>query len=103
VVNQTMCTEAAPWLEDVALQVWVDVEHEPIHIRLKGTLNQATAVNVVPVVKELIAEGGRDFEFETQALLVADEGGTDALVDVERLVRRGGGCFIRDGVQPDHP
>ena len=86
----------APWMEDVALQIWVDVEHSPILIRLTGTLNQATAVNVVPVVGELIAAGGRDFELETPGLRVPDGGGTEALAGVQRLVRDSGGHFTWD-------
>ena len=35
-------------------------QHSPILVRLTGTLNQTTAVNIVPVVGELIADGGRD-------------------------------------------
>jgi len=86
----------APWMEDVALQIWVDAEHSPILIRLTGTLNQATAVNVVPVVGELIAAGGRDFELQTPGLRVPDGGGTEALAGVQRLVRRSGGHVTSD-------
>jgi len=86
----------APWMDDVALQIWVDAEHSPILIRLTGTLNQATAVNVVPVVGELIAAGGRDFELQTPGLRVPDGGGTEALAGVGRLVQRSGGAFIWD-------
>lgn len=87
----------APWMEDIALQVFVDAEHSPILIRLTGTLNQATVVNVVPVVGELIADGGRDFELQTPGLRVPDEGGTEALAGVQRLVRRSGGAITWDG------
>jgi len=86
----------APWMEDVALQIWVDAEHSPILVRLTGTLNQATAVNVVPVVGELIADGGRAVEIQTPGLRVPDRGGTDALADVQRLVHRTGGAFTWD-------
>ena len=51
---------AAPWMEDVALEVWVDVEHSPILVRLSGTLEESTTINVVPVVKVLMAGEGRD-------------------------------------------
>jgi len=83
----------APWMEDVALEVWVDVEHRPIIVRLAGTLNHATATNVIPVVKELIADGGRDFELRTPGLQVPDAGGTEALVELQRLVQYSSGRF----------
>jgi len=86
----------APWMDDVALQIWVDAEHSPILVRLTGTLNQATAVNVVPVVGELIADGGRDFELQTPGLRVPDGGGTEALAGVQRLVRLSGGHVTWD-------
>jgi hypothetical protein len=86
----------APWMDDVALNVFVDAEHCPILIRLTGTLNQATAVNVVPVVGELIAAGGRDFELQTPGLRVPDGGGNAALVGVQRLVHLSGGHVTWD-------
>jgi len=89
-------------MDDTALHIWVDAEHSPILIRLSGTLNQATAVNVVPVVRELIADGGRDFELETRALYVPDAGGADTLVDMQRLVQRSGGHLCSDGTTDDH-
>jgi hypothetical protein len=91
------CGPAAPWMEDVTLEVWVDVEHSPILVRLAGTLNQATAINVVPVVKELIPDGGRDIELHTPGLEVPDPGGTEALVELQRLVQHSGGRFTWGG------
>jgi len=92
------CQPEAPWTEDMALQIWVDAEHEPIVIRLSVTLSQATAVNVVPVVRELIGDGARDFELQTPALSVPDVGGTGTLDEVQRLVRRSGGRCTWDGI-----
>lgn len=86
----------APWMDEVALNVFVDAEHCPILIRLTGTLNQATAANVVPVVGELIAAGGHDFELQTPGLRVPDGGGTEALVGVQRLVHLSGGHVTWD-------
>jgi hypothetical protein len=84
-------------MEDRALQLYVDTEHVPILIRLSGILDQATAGNVVPVVRELIADGGRDFELQTPALSVRDARATDTLADVRRLVLRSGGRFTWAG------
>lgn len=84
---------AAPWMEEVALEVWVDLEHSPVFVRLSGTLNQSTAINVVPVVKELMADEGREIELQTPGLDVPDAGGTEALVELQRLVQHSGGRF----------
>jgi len=85
---------AAPWMENIALEVWIDVEHTPILVRLSGTLDQFTAINVVPVVKELMAEG-RDVELHTFSLEVPDAGGIEALAELQRLVQHSGERFIR--------
>ena len=87
---------AAPWMEEAALEVWVDVEHSPILVRLSSTLNQSTAINIVPVVKELMADEGRDVELHTPDLEVPDAGGTEALAELQRLVQHSGERFIRD-------
>ena len=91
------CEPAAPWMEDVSLELWVDVENSPILVRLAGTLNHTTAANVVPVIKELITDGGRDVELHTPGLEAPDAGGTDALVELQRLVQHWGGSVTWDG------
>jgi hypothetical protein len=65
-------------------------------------LNQATAVNVVPVVRELIADGGRDFDLETRALSVPDAGGAETLVEMQRTVQDSGGHLSWEGTTDDH-
>jgi len=80
-------------MEDVALELWVDAERNPILVRLAGTLDQATAGNLVPVLDELIADGARSFEFDIRALQVLDTRGADALLNVQRHVHRSGGRF----------
>ena len=87
-----------PWMEDVSLHFFVDAEQSPILIRMTGTLDQNTAVNVVPVVGELIAQGGGDFELQTPGLCVPDGGGTRALATIQRVVRRSGGHVTWDTV-----
>jgi len=88
------CSERADaWMEDVALELWVDAERNPILVRLAGTLDQATAGNLVPVLDELIADGARSFEFDIRALQVLDTRGADALLNVQRHVHRSGGRF----------
>jgi ABC-type transporter Mla MlaB component len=83
-------------MEDAALEVWVDVEHSPILVRLSGTLDQSTAINVVPVVKELMADEGRAVELHTPDLEVPDAGGTEALAELQRLVQHSGERIISD-------
>ena len=85
------------WRRDVALEMWIDAERAPVSIRLTGTLDHATAANLVSVMEGLIAEGGRDFDLETAALHVSDAGGAGVLVELQRLVQRSGGRITRDG------
>lgn len=84
-----------PWLTDVALHLWVDVEHNPTFFRLAGTLSEATGHHLVPVMEELIGQGFRDFEFDLHALHIADSGAARLLLEVEGLVWRNGGHFSR--------
>ena len=86
----------APWMEEVALQFYVDAERSPTLIRLSGILNQGTAVNVVPVVRDLIADGGVKFELQTRSLWVLDAAGKDTLAEIQRVVQNSGGLFMWD-------
>ncbi len=79
--------------DDPSLTVSIDVGHVPITIHLGGTLDERTGSNVVPVVSELIAAGGRQFELDTTALGVPDEGGVAVLADLQLAVRASGGCL----------
>lgn len=97
------CEESVPWKRDVALELSVDVERTPATILLSGTLNAATAVNLVGLVAEFINEGCRSFELRTSALCVADESGLEALWNIDRLVRRSGGNVAWDGSTANHP
>ena len=78
------------WQDDVALEVWIDAERDPVHIRLRGTLDQSTAGNLVAALNELIGKGCRDFEFET----CLDTLGVDqasSIAKLTRIVECGGG------------
>ena len=68
-------------------------------ILLSGTLDGATAVNLVALVAELIGEGFRSFELRTSGLCVATEPGLKALNGIHRLVQRSGGRFCGTGRQ----
>ena len=80
------------WTEDVALELWVDSERDPVVIRLEGTLDASTATNLLAVVHELIEEEGAcDFELRASALTVVQPDGALALDDLEGMIRRCGG------------
>ncbi len=93
---KVQCEESVPWRRDVALEISVDVERTLAIILLSGTLDAATAVNLVGLVTELIYEGRRSFELQTSALCVPDESGLEALRNIHRLVRRAGGNITWD-------
>jgi hypothetical protein len=80
----------AAWQDDVALEMWIEAEHDPVHIRLRGTLDQSTVENLVTALNELIGRGCRDFEFET----CLDARGVDqasSIAELTRIVERCGG------------
>ena len=79
------------WRHPILLEMWIDTEHEPIGLRLAGTLDRATERNVLVVVGDLIAEGGRNFNLQSSKLLLADLGGLEALVALDQLVCQSGG------------
>jgi ABC-type transporter Mla MlaB component len=73
------------------LEMWIDVEREPVGLRLAGTLDRATERNVLSVVSDLIAEGARNFNLQSSQLLLGDSGGLEALVALDQLVHQSGG------------
>ncbi len=77
------------WREDVALEMWIDTDRDPVTIRLAGTLCAATGANLASVVAELIAEGCRDFELQTPRLKMPD--GDGVLADIRQVVQHAGG------------
>ncbi len=91
------CPSQSGWRDDVALELWIDVGRRPATIRLAGTLDGTTAVNLVAVVAELIAEGIREFDLHTEALSVPGADGVGTLRELGLLVQRSGGCLTRDG------
>lgn len=98
-----LCDERTPWKREVALQVSVDVEHVPVTVRLAGMLDGETAVNLVPLVAELMAEGYLDFELQTPALCVPSKSDVGDLNGLKRLVQNSGGCLAWDGLTLNHP
>jgi len=90
------CEQRVAWKRDVALEISVDVESVPVIIQLAGTLDGATAVNLIALTSELISEGYHDFELKTRALCVPDEAGVGALMGLERLIE-GSGCHLAWG------
>ena len=85
----------ADWRGDVALELWVEPDVDPVRIRLAGRLDATTAANLDEVVRELLADGARHIELCTDGLRVVDASAAGALADVERSVRRSGGTLLR--------
>jgi len=85
----------ADWRGDVALELWVEVDVEPVRIRMAGRLDATTAANLDDVVVELLADGTRHISLCTDGLRVVDASAIGALADVERRVRRSGGTLLR--------
>jgi hypothetical protein len=84
------CEQLLAWKRHVALEISVDVASVPVIVQLAGTLDGATAVNLIALTSELIGDGHRDFELRTCALCVPDEDGVEALMGFQRLIQRSG-------------
>ena len=85
----------ADWRGDVALELWVEADADPVRIRMAGRLDASTAANLNEVVRELLADGTRHIELCTDGLRVIDASAVGALSDVERSVRKSGGALVR--------
>ena len=97
------CHPEAPWMGEEALRLYVDAEQSPTVIWLSGSLNRSTAVNLLPVVRELIGDGASHFELQTHLLSVPDEAGVDSLAAIQRIVQRSGGRCTWDGTTMTAP
>ena len=88
----TSSEEYVPLAWREALEMWVDVKQSPATICLAGQLNSWTAGNLVPIVKEILVAGIRDFELRTASLKVADAVGVATLVELRELCSSMAGC-----------
>jgi ABC-type transporter Mla MlaB component len=79
------------WRCEVVLEMWIDIEQEPIAMRIAGTLDGTTECNVLSAVGEQLAHGARNFRLQCSQLKLADFGGLEPLVALERLVACAGG------------
>jgi hypothetical protein len=91
------------WTEDVALELWVEAEGDPVVIRLAGTLDGSTATNLLAIVRELIEERPCDIDLRASDLNVLQPSGGSALHRLERLVRRRGGRLNWSGPPLEWP
>jgi ABC-type transporter Mla MlaB component len=82
------------------LELWVDIEREPVTIRLAGKFDEATSASVVPIIEELVAQGHRDFAMQVDELEPLCTSGYSLLVRMEHLVKRAGGS-VSWSVAPD--
>ena len=102
----TRMDERGAWNDDVALELWVDVEQVPVLVRLTGTLDEATGPSLLSVVGDLLHQGVRHIELRTDGLSAVEPGGPAALRAAERMADRFGGelrCRAADpslGVEP---
>ena len=82
------CPRLQPaWRRDVALEIWVDAEQDPVRIRLAGDLNEKTSANLFEVVEELLSDGVRNFQVLTSPRMSDDQ--TSDVIDHLRCLARG--------------
>lgn len=79
------------WKMDPVLELWVDVDHQPTTVRLRGMLDGRTGQNLLGVVEELLADGYRQLLIDVGGLEVKEDTGFAILVTLEQAVRRAGG------------
>jgi len=79
------------WKMDPVLELWVDVEHTPAIIRLRGTIDGTTGTNVRGVVEELLTQGYSSITMEVDELELPVVAGYSALIAIDELVRQAGG------------
>ncbi len=77
------------WQGNVALEMWIDAEQDPVRVRLIGILNQTTWANLVSTLKGLIADGCRNFEFET-AVHMSELDRANLLAELNGIVQESG-------------
>ena len=68
----------ADWRGDVALELWVETDVEPVRIRMAGRLDATTAANLDEVIRELLADGTRHIELSTDGLRGVDSSAVGA-------------------------
>ena len=78
------------WKMEPALEIWVDVETIPVHIRLAGGLDAATGRNLYSVVNSLLREGFVDFALQVD-IDPLGAAGFSTLADIQDLVTTAGG------------
>ncbi len=78
------------WRNDVALEMWIDVTSEPVAIRLAGVLDASTGENLFNVVADCVAQGQRDFHFDTSALRM-DGTGWHVMERIRQQIHGAGG------------
>jgi hypothetical protein len=84
---------------ETVLELWVDTASRPTTIRLSGVLDRINSRSVGPIVVELLGEGYRDFLMRIDGLELSDDAGVNALMDIEQLIKAGGGSFARIDVR----
>ncbi len=78
------------WKMEPALEIWVDVDTTPVHIRLAGGLDRETGRNLFSVVYSLLQEGYVDFAMQVD-IEPLGAAGFSTLADIQHLVTTAGG------------
>ena len=91
------------YMDGDPLEMWVNAEVRPVKLRLTGQLDAWTAGNLLPIIKELLADGFREFELRTSELNVPDAVGARTLGELRQLVEASGGRVIWDGTTAERP
>ena len=85
--------EFPAWKDDVALELWVDVERSHVRVQIAGMLDEATSPSLLEAIGELLDSGVRRIELVTDGLDTAEPGGSASLMAVEAMVERSGGVL----------
>jgi STAS domain len=85
------------WRRDVALELWIDVQQDPVMVSMAGSLDAATAPSLVAAVRELVEHGSGRVALETGARCSTDAAGRAAIGRLRRQVRAAGGRLVWDG------
>ncbi len=85
------------WRQDVALELWIDAQRDPVIVSMAGSLDATTAPSLVAAVRDLVEHGSGRVALETAARCITDADGLAAIGQLRRQVRAAGGRLVWDG------
>jgi anti-anti-sigma regulatory factor len=99
--ESTQWRRTGTWPSDNELHLLIDVDRSPVLVRVSGTLDARTGINLGPVIREVIGEGHLRFDLDIDRLHIVDPRGFDALIAVRRsIVSAGGTMALVHGNRP---